>query len=221
METGFAEQVFAPSEIDQFGNPVARRHERLVPLDAGDSGACLGFLGSFCNFANPRLERFHQSFAFGRDSAGVGDPLNVVPDIGQSVRLEGDQDRAARNRTSQGALDIGEADGAYFALGLGDDVSGLKTIEYVVENFVDRERVGQLILHAAVNFGAGSRDGKSRSCADGQAKDFFGMIAFVGSADLIGSQAERVYDFSWRLQSARRSEACCCYCNNHCQQFVT
>src|SRR5690242_9323222 len=74
-------------------------------------------------------------------------------------------------------------------------MGGLQAIEQVREHFVDRQRVGELLFHAAVYLGARSIDRKAGLGADRKIADLLGIVAFVRPAHLELAKIQRVNDF--------------------------
>ena len=98
-------------------------------------------------------DNFRSAF---RDATGGRDALDVAPDIGQCVWLQRHQFRPAGHPACQRALYIFQADGAYAALRLSDNMSWLQRVQPLSRDFVDGERIGDPLLNSLVDFSARS-----------------------------------------------------------------
>jgi hypothetical protein len=194
MFARFAEQIEATGEFDQFRHPVAGSHEGIQPFDAGDGRALRQMAGSRGDAFNAIFqERDHLLAAVG-DAERPGDSQDVVPDIGQSVRGEGQNARSETARAADRLLDFGQTDGANFALGLCEDEVGPQLFQPGGVNVIDRQSVLQEGVDLAIDVETGRLEVQLRSSAGREVANGRREITFVRPSDELIAQAKLADD---------------------------
>src|SRR5207248_2104247 len=150
-----------------FGNPVAGRHERLEPFDAGYRRSIPVRFRALRDRAHARLQFLDDGFAAIGDFEGAGDAPDVVPDVDQRIGGERYDARLAGQARGQRGFDVFQADSADLALRLRDDVCRLEAFQDVGEDYIYRERVANAVLYETVDFAAVAGDRDCRARADG------------------------------------------------------
>ena len=132
---------------------------------------------------DPPLEPPHQLRAALPYPQRLRDPLDVDPDVVEPVGLQREDARAAVGQLADGALDVGRADGADLALGLGDDEVGREALQQLGVHLVDREGARQPFLQGQVH-GPGAAGGEERGAAHRrEAEHAARPVALVRAAD--------------------------------------
>lgn len=190
MFSGLAEEVFSTGHFDEFGYPVSGGHEGLDPFDGGDGWPVVEGGGFVCYFVHFVLNSIDEFVAALGDSEGVGDGLEVAPDVGEAVGFEGDDADLAIGPVAYGLFYVAKADGADFALALGEDDVGFELAKGVGKDAVDGEAFLEDGFDALVDFVAGAFDGELGFGAGGKGFDGLGIVALVGPSDEHGLGAE-------------------------------
>jgi hypothetical protein len=76
-------------------------------------------------------------------------------------------------------------DGTDFTLGLSDDVSGLKLLESLLQNVINRDGFPQDILDRGVNLPAAPQDREFGPGADRKCLNWRGVVTFMRAAHLV------------------------------------
>ncbi len=154
MRSSLAEKIRPTRHRDQFGHPVARRHQRLDPFDNRDTRTCRSCFCARFNRCHALAEPAHEfRAALGRVKS-VGYALHVGKQIGECVWGERDYLRLRAQPSCNRFLDLGHAHRAHVALRLRDDNVGLEASELFCVDAVDRKRVGENRLDALIHLGA-------------------------------------------------------------------
>lgn len=135
-----------------------------------------------------------QSVAALRRAEGRRDGPDVPPDVTERHRLQRHDARARADDLAHRRLDVLQADGADFALRLGDDHGRGEAIQYLRVDPVDRQPVGDYRTHLTVDAPADLPNPHLRRRADRKAGDGGRVVALVGTAHEPRLEAERADD---------------------------
>src|SRR5262245_548428 len=148
--TRCAKQILAAGHFHEFRHPVATGHQRIDPLDHGGARARSRCGALLCDAGHARLQSFNQMFALPFAFECAGHFSDVLPDVGEGVRLKGYDLYLASTPGIQRRLDIFEAYRTDLAMVLGDDDIGAKPFDLLRIDAVDGEPFLQNGLDAGV-----------------------------------------------------------------------
>jgi hypothetical protein len=86
---GRAKQILATGHLDELRHPVATCHQRIDPLDHGAPRARSRRAALLSNAGHACFQLFDQTFALAFAPQRAGDFSDILPDVGERVRLEG------------------------------------------------------------------------------------------------------------------------------------
>src|SRR5581483_3306945 len=202
MLAGRAEEIFAARHLDQLGHPVARRHQRVQPFDAGDARPLAYPARARGDRVHPCAQLADDGGAARRLTERAGGALDVGEDVAQAVRLERDDPRALAQPSRNRLLDVALAHRAYFALRLRDDYVWRQLAQLAGVHPIDGQRIADDPPHLAIDVGARSLGVELGRGEHGQALDPGRVVALMRAADQVGFKAERAYDLGRARQQA-------------------
>src|SRR5437867_7633821 len=155
MRASRGKGVFPTSDLNQLGNPVARRHQRIEPLQTGHTRT-RQMAGLLLNLPHPLFQPFEYLFSNRLLTGSLGDPADVVPDIAKALGLEGNDPYLRSQETTDRLLDLRERHSTHLALILGNDQLRLERLQDVRVDAVDAQPFLHDLAHPGVDSGAGA-----------------------------------------------------------------
>ena len=192
-----AEQVASAGDFHHLGDPVAGRHQRVDPFDAGDRGTRTGGRYLRADRVEFLPQPVHQRLRPIGGVQGAAHGADVGPDVGQPHWRQRDDLRRAFDADHLGhrPLDVFEADRADLALRLRDDVRRVEAFEHVGKDAIDRDGLAGQRFHPLVDLAARGVDVDLGLGASGQGQHLGRKIALVRAADQVVTESERRDDF--------------------------
>src|SRR5579883_2292146 len=148
MLANLPEKWFASRVLDQFGRPVARSHQRIEPFQHSHArplwpgepvAPCTELLQAL-------LIGVHAPARLLRAVNSLADSQDILPDIVQPVRGEGDNARAQAGELRDGAGNITLADRADLALRLRKNDIRTQFLQKIAINGVNAKRAQRCVF---------------------------------------------------------------------------